>query len=170
MGEVTTASKSRVRVFNSPLETALRLLFIFNKSNRTFDLQRLVYYNYLLIHSSDVPNAPKSIHADLPRRSCEMLVNRAVIKKALTVLISRGLIDVVYSKKGIEYRRNDATMLFSEYLKSSYSEKLRERSEWLSLEFDKRNDEELSRDVDANLGKWGSEFSVEYDDLAEDYA
>ncbi len=99
-----------------------------------------------------------------------MLVNRAVIKKALTVLISRGLIDVVYSKKGIEYRRNDATMLFSEYLKSSYSEKLRERSEWLSLEFDKRNDEELSRDVDANLGKWGSEFSVEYDDLAEDYA
>lgn len=161
---------SGISAFNSPLEVALRLLFIFNNSKRSFDLQRLIYYNYLLIHSSDIPNAPTSIHADLPRRSCEMLVNRKVIQKALTILLSRGLIDVIYLKNGIEYKKNNNTELFTNYFDSAYSKQLQERSQWLSAEFDKLDDKKLSKLMDSNLGKWGSEFSVIYTDSDDVYA
>lgn len=157
-------------MFNSPLEVALRLLFIFSSTNREADLQRLIYYNYLLVHSSDIPNAPTSIHADLPRRSCEMLVNRKIVQKALTLLLSRGLIDVVYSKKGIDYKKNNNTGTFIKYFDSIYSKQLQERATWLSSKFDKLDDKPLAQLMDSNLGRWGSEFSVSCEESEDDYA
>lgn len=157
-------------MLNSPLEVALRLLFIFSNTNQSLDLQRLVYYNYILIHSSDLQNGPKSIHADLPRRSCEMLVNRKIIQKALTILLSRALIDVVYLKKGISYKRNKQTPILLEYFNSTYSKQLQERALWLCSEFDSMNDKQLAYIIESNIGKWGSEFSVAYNNLDDVYA
>ena len=109
MDEVKTR---QISVFNSPLEIALRLLFIVNRTSKSLDLQRLIYYNYLIVHSSDIPESPGSIHADLPRRSCEMLVNRTIVKKGLTLLVSKDLIAVKYSNEGILYGKNNNTDLF----------------------------------------------------------
>ena len=152
-------------IFNSPLEIALRLLFILNRTSKPLDLQRLIYYNYLLIHSSDIPNAPKSIHADLPRRSNEMLVNRTIVKKGLTLLLLKDLIDVNYSKNGIQYKKNENTEAFIQYFESSYSKQLLERADWLCSNFDIMSDKELTQLIETNIGKWGSEFSVIYDEV-----
>jgi len=152
-------------VFNSPLEIALRLLFVLNRTSRSLDLQRLIYYNYLLVHSADIPNSPKSIHADLPRRSCEMLVNRTVVKKGLTLLLMKDLIGVEYSSNGIQYRRNNNTKSFTQYFESIYSRQLKERADWLCSNFDDLNDKQLTELIEANIGKWGSEFSVIYNEL-----
>lgn len=91
-------------------------------------------------------------------------------EKALTILLSRGLIDVVYLKKGIEYKKNNYTEIFTTYFDSTYSKQLQERSQWLGAEFDKLDDKQLSKLMDSNLGKWGSEFSVIYTDLDDVYA
>lgn len=152
-----------ISVFNSPLEFALRILFIFDKTLKSLDLQRLIYYNYLLVHSADIPNSPKSMHADLPRRSCEMLVSRSAIKKGLTLLLSKDLITVKYLKGGILYKRNNNTRSFVKYFDSPYSKQLGERTEWLCLNFDKLTDNQLAQLMDSNIGKWGSEFSVIHD-------
>jgi len=157
-------------LFNSPLEVALRLLFIFKSTDKALDQQRLIYYNYLVAHSSDIPNAPKSLHADLPRRSCEILVNRVIIKKGLTLLLSKGLIDVVYSKKGVKYKQNKSTGLLTKYFTSTYSKNLEESAQWLCSEFDSLNEKSLSEFIDKNLGKWGSEFSTELDLGGDVYA
>ncbi len=152
-------------LFNSPLEIALRLLFIFEKTDRSFDLQRLIYYIYLIVHSSDIPNSPSSLHPDLPRRSCEMLVNRPIVKKALLLLILKDLISVTYTKNGIEYRKNENTTMFTKYFNSNYAENLKTRAIWLCDSFDNYSDDELTRLMDNNIGKWGSEFSVIYDEV-----
>jgi len=152
-------------LFNSPLEIALRLIFVFNRSSRPLDLQRLIYYNYLLVHSADIPNSPKSIHADLPRRSCEMLVNRDIVKKGLLLLLLKDLIGVEYSKSGIQYKRNKNTESFVKYFESIYSKQLQDRAEWLCSNFDELDDKDLSELVERNIGQWGSEFSVIYDEL-----
>ena len=170
MGKIKKAESSDGGVFNSPLEVALRLLFIFKNSKRAHDLQRLVYYNYLLVHSSDVSENLKSIHADLPRRSCEILVNRSVLKKALTVLISRDLIEILYLKDGITYRKNESTDLLTDYFSTNYSKELQERALWLTTVFDEKTDKQLESYIDANLGKWGSEFSNLYQDTGDSYA
>lgn len=158
---------NRVLIFNSPLEISLRLLFIFNATTKSLDLQRLIYYNYLLVHSADILNAPKSIHADLPRRSCEMLVNRTIVKKGLTLLLSKDIIAVKYLKNGIEYKKNNNTNSFLQYFESSYSKQLQERANWRCSNFDNLTDRQLAGLIESNIGKWGSEFSVIYDEVED---
>lgn len=51
------------RPFNTPLEYGFRALFILDAAdNVAMDLQRIVSYDYLLVHTSDVPRGPKSLH------------------------------------------------------------------------------------------------------------
>jgi hypothetical protein len=156
-------------IFNSPLEIALRLLFIFKNATAPLDLQRLVYYQYLLIHSGDIPEAPKSIHPNLPTRSCEMLINRKILKKSLTLLVLKDLVAVKYSKKnGIQYAKNKQTDVFVNYLESSYSKLLEERANWLCSKFDSYTDKQLSQLINYNLEQWGSEFSPIKDEVYDD--
>lgn len=153
-------------IFNSPLELGLRLLFIFAKTSINMDLQRLVYYNYLLIHSADVLDGPLSIHPELPLRSCELMVNRTVLKKSLTLLVSKNLVDVTYSEKeGIIYSQNSNTEEFVNYFQSNYSKMLRERAQWLCDSFDKFTGGQVADLVETNLGKWGSEFTPVRDEV-----
>ncbi len=150
----------QIDLFNSPLEVALRLVFILNTTSRPLDVDRLVYYNYLLVHSSDMPNSPKSIHADLPQRSNEIPVAQVLIKKALTLLISKGLVSIKYAKSGIQYIRNDSTPLFVGFFESEYAKLLTERTNWLCTHFDEKNDEEISGIIKRHRVKWGSELGM----------
>ncbi len=157
-------------IFNSPLEIALRLLYIFNSASGPLDLQRLIYYHYLLIHSGDIPEAPESIHPSLPTRSCEMLVNREILKKSLTLLVLKDLVAVKYSKKnGIQYAKNKQTEVFINYLESPYSKLLMERANWLCSTFDSYADKQLSQLINSNLEQWGSEFSPIGDERYDDF-
>ena len=150
-------------LFNSPLEMGLRLLFVFkNTKKHSFDLQRLIYYNYLLVHSSDIPSAPKSLHPDLPNRSCEIVISREIVSNGLNLLLSKGLLCVEYKKSGVKYKKNDNTTAFLDYLESKYSKELNERAIWVCNEFDEIGDRKLDKFIHARLGKWGSEFSREY--------
>lgn len=48
------------RPFNTPLEYGFRALFILDAAdNVAMDLQRIVSYDYLLVHTSDVPRGLK---------------------------------------------------------------------------------------------------------------
>ena len=150
--------------FNSPLETGLRLLFVFNNTNKRFlDIQRLVYYNYLLIHSSDIPEAPfESLHPEMPNRSCEILIGRKIIQKGINLLLSKGLICVHYEKSGVRYNSNENTSLFMGYLSSKYSKELEKRAKWVCEKYDSMSDHKLNEFMQNNLGTWGAEFSREF--------
>ena len=65
-----------VSLFNSPLECGLRaVVLLVECSPQELDIQRLVNYDYLLVHSGDI-NGPPSLHPDSPLRSGELLVKR----------------------------------------------------------------------------------------------
>jgi hypothetical protein len=151
---------SEDKIFNSPLEFSLRILFILGKTNKKFDLQRLVYYNYLLLHSSDVEGGPESIHPNLPNRSCEILITRKLIKEGLKILLSKELIEPYYEKRGIYYKKNKNTNLILEHFETNYSQQLSNVATWLSENFDKMGDKDLSKFISQNLNKWGGEFTT----------
>ena len=83
-----------MRILNNPTEMALRLSFILGNSKKPADLQRLMYYNYIAIHSSDIEKSKKSLHPQIPHRSCKMLIGREIIKNALILLESKKLIKI----------------------------------------------------------------------------
>jgi hypothetical protein len=149
-------------VFNSPLEIGLRVLYLLNElQSDGCDLQRLVYYDYILVHSSDVPNGPKSIHPSIPHRTTEILVKRELLKKGLTLMHSKQLVDSIFDETGIKYKATELTRPFLEYNKSEYAISLKEISSWLVNKFKSYTDKKLALFIKNNLDVWGGEFSKE---------
>lgn len=135
------------------------MLFVLSVApNRSADLQRLVSYDYLLIHSGDVTDGPPSLHPDVPFRGNELLVKRDVIHAGLNQMFSRELIQKSFTSLGIEYRSNELTIAFTNLLKSEYSIALRQRSAWLMQRFGDMSDPDLANYMDTNIGRWGAEF------------
>jgi ABC-3C biological conflict system middle component len=153
------AAHRQPRPFNSPLECGLRMLFVLSAAaGRPSDLQRLISYDYLLVHSGDVPNGPDSLHPPVPFRGTELLIKRDLLSAGLNQMFSRELIAKTFDASGILYRATELTTAFIGLLKSDYSNALRARAKWMIERFGAMNDAELSIFMTANIGRWGAEF------------
>ncbi|OYU83742.1 MAG: hypothetical protein CFE24_10060 [Flavobacterium sp. BFFFF2] len=160
--EMNPFEERNTTVFNSPLEVGLRVLYILNELYpKGCDLQRLVYYDYILVHSSDVPNGPQSIHPSIPHRTSEILIKRELVKKGLTLMNSKQLIKSMFDKTGILYSATELTKPFLEYNNSEYANNLISVSKWLVNKFETYSDEKLSLFIKNNMDVWGGEFSKE---------
>ncbi len=146
--------------FNSALETGLRSLAILAEAcPDPFDLQRLLYFDYLVVHSSDA-DGPASLHPSTPLRNGELLVRRGLIERGLLLFISRGLIERNASGDGISYVAAEAAGPFLECLGSAYSRTLRKRASWAVGKFGVLDDDELKSYFDARFERWTREFQA----------
>lgn len=155
----STTTPQYDRPFNSPLECGLRMLFVLDAAaGRASDLQRLISYDYLLVHSGDVPMGPISLHPSVPFRATELLVRRNLLEAGLNQMFSRELIDKSFAQSGILYRSTKLTKAFTSLLNTTYASALRERSAWVIKQFGTLEDKELSDYMTKNIGRWGAEF------------
>jgi hypothetical protein len=151
-----------MRPFNSPVETGLRLLFILDGiQERKVDIQRIIYLDYLLIHSADVSGGPPSLHAAVPHRAGEWLVKRRLIEEGLSMMISKELVTKSFEKTGVCYAATDLASPFLKYFTSPYSQQLKLRSTWLFERFGEMSDETLQAYMESHVGVWGAEFKNE---------
>jgi hypothetical protein len=149
----------QARPFNTPIESGLRLLFALEQAGRqSFDLQRLVSYDYLLVHSGDVEGGPKSLHPAVPFRGGELLVKRDLVRAGLDAMFAKELLEKSFESTGICYRASILTGVFLKLLVSSYAAALRTRAEWVVTRFSTYSDEKLESYMTQNIGRWGAEF------------
>ena len=155
-------SKSKyMNPFNSFIECGLRSLIILENSfPSSYDLQRLVFYDYLLIHSKDA-GGPESIHPATPNRSSEFLVKRRMIENGLLFMVSKGLVKKSFDKKGIVYSATEESNPFLDSLTTNYSRSLKNYANWVVTTFDKYSDESLEDFFCKHLDRWGGEFERE---------
>lgn len=152
-------TQRQARPFNSAVEYALRLLFMLVAvGDKSCDLQRLVAYDYLLVHSGDVEHGPPSLHPAVPFRGTEFLVKRDLIQAGLSQLFARELVEKVFDEAGISYRANELTNAFAKLLTSDYANDLRVRSKWVIQNFEPIGNSDLSKFMNENVGRWGVEF------------
>ncbi|MBN3761974.1 ABC-three component system middle component 2 [Burkholderia sp. Ac-20365] len=149
----------QVRPFNSALEYGFRTLFILNAARgHAMDLERLVSYDYLLVHSGDVDDGPISLHPAMPHRGTELLVKRSVIHAGLTQMLTKELIQIVFAPQGFLYRATEMTAAFINLLKTAYAQDLVARADWIIERFGRYTDQELESFMSQNVGRWGAEF------------
>lgn len=123
----------KINPFNNNVETGLRVLSILNATfPKSYDLQSIVYLDYLTVHSGDVSMDTKSLHPPVPNRKGEMFVRREIIYSSLELFISKGLIRRLYSENGIEYIASETSTTFLESLNEEYSVKLQTMSNWVN--------------------------------------
>lgn len=156
-------SEKNISLFNSPLEIGLRVLvFLSAVAPNSVDIQRLIYFDYLTIHSGDVENGPKSLHAATPHRTGEIIVRRNILQDGVNLMVSKGLIDIVFNSEGISYKSTKISQNFLSYFDSTYFRQLKENSFWVINKFGSYSNEELNLYIKKHLDIWGGEFYNEY--------
>lgn len=146
-------------VFNTPLECGLRCGAVLLAAHPArCDLQRLVQYEYLLVHSGDVGQGPPSLHPPVPHRAGELLVRRGLIERGLLFMMSRQLVCREPSDRGINYFAGELALPFFDALEAGYTRHIRERALWVVERFGGVPDDSLHQFMRANWTSWGSEF------------
>lgn len=151
-----------VSPYNGPVEIGLRALCVLTTAfPAAYALQRLVVFDYLLVHSDDVEGGPEGLHPQTPHRGGEILVRRGVLQDGIALYESRGLIARVFKDRGIFFAATDKSADFLDTLFTGYLTDLRARADWVVENFGKIDDAELDAMVRTNIGKWGAEFTME---------
>lgn len=150
-----------IHPFNSAIECGLRTLIVLEEAfPKVQDLQTLVLYDYLLVHSGDA-NGPKSIHPATPHRSGEMLIKRQLLEQGISLFISRNLIEKHYTSEGISYSATEMSTSFLDDLGSNYVRHLKDRASWVIKTFESMSYSALEQYFYKNLDRWGGEFEKE---------
>jgi hypothetical protein len=158
-GSVITLPRRPGRLFNSAQEYGFRMLFLLDAANsEQADLQRLISYDYLLIHSGDIEGGPPSLHPAVPFRGSELLVKRDLVRFGLDLMFARELVERRLTEQGIVYRSSQLTKPFLDLLKTRYAVNLRGRAQWVIERFGSLTDEGLNSFMSGNIGRWGAEF------------
>jgi hypothetical protein len=126
-----------------------------------YALQRLVVFDYFLVHSDDIEGGPDGLHPRTPHRGGEILVRRRVLQEGLTLYESRGLVDRIYQDGGIFFAATDKSADFLDTLSTDYLIALRQRADWVVDSFGLFDDAALDLIVRERIGIWGAEFSME---------
>lgn len=132
-----------------------------------FDLQRLVSFDHLVVHTGDV-GGPTSLHAAVPMRTAELLVRRGIVERGLMLMISRGLIERETNSSGIVYSAGEFAETFFNSLTSEYAQELAERAEWVVENFGSLSEEDLKRTVNLHFDQWIEQFQAKQPSVAGD--
>jgi hypothetical protein len=149
-----------VQTFNSPIETGMRALILLATAYPVqFDLQRLLEYDYMMVHTGDV-DGPPSIHPALPLRSGELLVRRQLIERGLMLMSSRGLVSRHATEDGFMYQAEDDAGPFLDSLNAEYLNDLKNRAEWVVDRFRDMSDQEIRFMLTRVYDQWSREFQI----------
>lgn len=148
--------------FNGPVEIGLRALSVLTTAfPAAYTLQRLVVFDYFLVHSDDIEGGPNGLHPRTPHRGGEILVRRRALQDGLTLYESRGLVERIFLDGGIFFAATDTSADFLDTLSTDYLKALRQRADWVVDSFGLLDDAELDLIVRERIGIWGAEFSME---------
>lgn len=151
----------RIPLFNSPLETGVRSVFLLAAAApRAFDLTHLTWLDHLVVHTSDL-GGPPSLHPDIPQRAGELVVRRLLVEEGLRLMRRLHMVEASYTSDGILYAVRDEADLFLQMVRSDYGHALRARADWLIEYVFSTGTIGLANLVREKVGRWTIEFQGE---------
>lgn len=158
MVEEVIEQELKPSTFNGPLEAGIRAVSILGAAYpRSYDLQRLVALDYLLVHTSDV-GGPESLHPPTPMQSAELLVRRKLVERALLLMMTRDLIRREVTPDGIKYCAGENAATFMSSVSSEYLCELKDRAVWLIGALGSHSDQEFKTVMRKFFDHWVEEF------------
>ncbi|HWW59133.1 MAG TPA: ABC-three component system middle component 2 [Sphingopyxis sp.] len=154
-------SRLTEQVFNSAFETGIRALCALSAGHpNEYDLQQLLAFDHVIVHSGDMPSGPPSLHPNVKQRNGELLVRRPIVLMGLALMESKSLI-VTRPKKGhICYASTDLAPVFLESLENSYLHMLKVRATWAVTVLEEWGDRSFFGVFNAAFDRWSSEFQI----------
>lgn len=114
-------------LFNSPFETALRVLLIMEQSQDTFySTDMLAAIDFMSVYALDFGIADINLHGDSLFKFSEFATRRGLAKEAIKNIVLKGLISIETTNKGFQYQINQSGIDYAHKLESSYANSYRE--------------------------------------------
>src|SRR5262245_28166346 len=144
--------------FNGTLEAGIRAVALLGAAHpRAFDLQRLIAFDYLLVHTGDI-DGPESLHPEARLRSAQLLVRRRLVEQALLLMMTRHLVERDVSAEGLRYRAGENAAPFLAALETDYLKALKQRAEWLVNALGNKSEQEFRAIMRKFFDDWIEEF------------
>ena len=148
-------------VFNSSLETGVRSVCILTAGfSLKFDLQQMLAFDHIVVHTGDMPNGPPSLHPKVQQRNGELLVRRPIVQRGLDLMDIKGLVSREISEEGITFSASEFAPVFVESLENQYVKELMERSKWVVDTFKDLGDGVFYQVFNTVFDRWTSEFQI----------
>ena len=148
-------------VFNSALETGIRSVCILAADHSMqYDLQQLLAFDHLVVHTGDVADAPPSLHPNVFQRNGELLVRRPLVERGLLLMESKRLVEKLISTDGFYYTATDLASVFIESLTNDYVTELYKRSQWAVEKYKYFGDSFFAEIFNTAFDRWTNEFQI----------
>lgn len=145
--------------YNSALETGLRSVCILSAAYPSkFDLQTLLAFDHLTVHTGDIAGAPTSLHPNVSQRNGELLVRRRLVEEGLLLMESKNLVCRVTSEDGFYYQAADLASVFIDSLTSKYFIELNKRAEWAVNTYEGYGANIFHQVFNSAFDRWTTEF------------
>jgi hypothetical protein len=143
---------------NGPIEVGIRTLIMLSANfPAALDLNRLVLFDYILLHSADL-EGPESIHPAIPKRQGELGLKRFLIERSLQVPVRAQLVKIEATAEGLVYSATEEAEGFLASLTSGYAAKLSETARWVSETFGSIEDVDVKTQLRSIFDEWAEEF------------
>jgi hypothetical protein len=148
-------------IFNSALETGIRsaCVLVADQSMK-YDLQQLLAFDHLVVHTGDVNNAPPSLHPNVHQRNGELLVRRPLVEHGLLLMEHKKLVEKIITSDGFYYRATDLACVFIESLTNNYIEELCSRAQWAVTMYKDFGDDFFTEVFNTAFDRWRNEFQI----------
>lgn len=151
-------ASSAPQTFNGPLEAGLRAVSILTAAfPRSYDLQRLTAFDYLLVHTGGL-GGPSDLHPATPIHTPATEVRRKVVQDALNLMMTRDLIRRHADKDGIHYCAGETACTFMDSLQTDYAFRMKERASWLVTHLADYTNPEFDSLMRGFFDNWVMEF------------
>ena len=149
------------QIFNSSFETGIRSLCALSIGHpHEYDIDRLLAFDHIIVHSGDIPGGPPSLHPKVQQRNGELLVRRPLIQNGLALMATKGLVSTRISNNRIVYAATEFAPVFLDSLENKYVRDLLERAQWAVTALEEWGQESFFRVFNAAFGRWSSEFQI----------
>jgi len=151
-------SRGSALTFNGPLEAGVRAVAILGAAfPRSFDIQRLTAFDYLLVRTSQL-GGPTDLHPATPIQTPATEVRRKVVQDAVHLMMTRDLITRSVHENGIRYCAGEAASMFLDSLQTPYLKELKERARWIVHHLAGYSDDEFDQLMRRFFDMWVVEF------------
>lgn len=150
-----------MKIYNTNQEIGCRVLLILGMVKIAYSLERISYYDYFSLHLNDLGEGYDGLHPSNPNHSSEIIIKRNTIQNAISYLINKGLLTVIYSTSGFKYKNTELGNHLIEMLDNNYSVKYKKCVIEVDKYFRDMKDEEIMDYVTKNIGKWIGQFESE---------
>jgi hypothetical protein len=157
-----------MQTLNSPLELGLRTLIVLTVSfPRELSVDRLVLMDYCLLRSEDL-GGPASVLPAVSTRGGELGIKHSVLEHGIQVMLRAGLIDVVVSTEGLNYRASEAAAPFLRLVHSPLLDRLTQVAEWAVSDFGDLPATDIRERIRLISNQWSEQWTEDSNEVGED--